>query len=196
MNLLPIIHGRAVSMRLRAVIQLAAVVCLGACSGLAQAVVEYGGATSTAAGAAANLGKLTQALSSSTSLTSTLTRNETNVTNAGQAPSPSAHLPLREVEDVAGGNRRALEAKAGKNAAKLMLRSQPGGAWVFIDGKGVGKTPLLLILAPGAYRLEMLIPQRESSLKQVDLLPKETREVLLTLAPRYPNHVELSWQRQ
>jgi len=76
-----------------------------------------------------------------------------------------------------------------------MLRSQPDGAWVLINGKGVGKTPLLLILAPGVYRVEMHIAQREISQRQVDLLPKETREVLLTLAARYPSRVEVSWQR-
>jgi hypothetical protein len=94
-----------------------------------------------------------------------------------------------------GGNRRTLEAKAGKDAAKMMLRSQPDSAWVFINGKGVGKTPLLLILAPGVYHVEMHITQRESSQKQIDLLPKETRQVLLTLAARYPNSIEVSWQR-
>jgi len=193
MNSYPITHRRMVLGWQLTLLQLATVVFLCAGSAAAQAVVEYAGAVASVGGGAASLGKLTQALSSSTSLTPSLTRSETNT---GQPASSSAHLPLREVQDVVGENRRALEAKAGKNAAKLMLRSQPGGAWVFIDGKGVGKAPLLLILAPGVYRLEMLIPQRESSLKQVDLLPKETREVLLTLAPRYPNHVELSWQRQ
>jgi hypothetical protein len=100
------------------------------------------------------------------------------------------------VEDVMGGNRRALEAKAGKDAAKVMLRSQPDGAWVLIDGKGVGKTPLLLILAPGVYKVEMHITQREPSQQRVDVLAKETREVLLTLPARYPTHVEVSWQRR
>jgi hypothetical protein len=171
-------------------VQLATMVFLCASSAAAQAVVEYAGAVSAVGGGAASLGKLSPAHLPIGSLTSSLTTTETRAEQT-----PSAHLPLRDVEDVMGGNRRALEAKAGKDAAKMMLRSQPDGAWVFINGKGVGKTPLLLILAPGVYRVEMHIAQRESSQNQVDLLPKETREVLLTLAARYPNRVEVSWQR-
>ena len=52
-------------------------------------------------------------------------------------------------------NRKALEDQAGKNAAKLMLRSVPDKSSVRIDGKPVGKTPLLLIVQPGVYVVEM-----------------------------------------
>jgi hypothetical protein len=171
-------------------VQLAGMVFLCAGSAAAQAVVEYAGAVSAVGGGAASLEKLSPAHQPISSLTSSLATPEIRV-----EPTPSAHLPLRDVEDVMGGNRRTLEAKAGKDAAKMMLRSQPDSAWVFINGKGVGKTPLLLILAPGVYHVEMHITQRESSQKQIDLLPKETRQVLLTLAARYPNSIEVSWQR-
>jgi hypothetical protein len=171
-------------------VRLSTVIFLCASSAAAQAVVEYAGTVAAVGGGAASLGKLSPAHPPIGSLTSSLAAPEIRVEQT-----PSAHLPLRDVEDVMGGNRRALEAKAGKDAAKMMLRSQPDGAWVLINGKGVGKTPLLLILAPGVYRVEMHITQRESSQKQLDLLPKETREVLLTLAARYPNRVEVSWQR-
>lgn len=187
---LPIIHDKAISRWGRALIQFAAVVCLGACYASAQALAGYGGAVATVGGSASSLGKASPARLPISSLTSSLTETETGVEQT-----PSAHLPLRVMEDVVGGNRRALEAKAGKDAAKVMLRSQPTGAWVMIDGKGVGKTPLLLVLAPGAYKVEMHITQRESSQRQVDLLPKETLEVLLTLAARYPAYLEVSWQR-
>jgi len=170
-------------------VQLATTVFLCAGSAAAQAVVEYAGAVSAVGGGAASLGKLSLPHPAS-SLTASLAGPQIRAEQTS-----SAHLPLRDVEDVMGGNRRALEAKAGKDAAKMMLRSQPDGAWVFINGKGVGKTPLLLIVAPGVYRVEMHITQRESSQKQLDLLPKETREVLLSLAARYPNRVEVSWQR-
>jgi len=185
----PIIHDRATSKWGRAVIELAAMVCLGACYASAQALAGYGAAVATVGGGASSLGKLSPARLPIGSLTTSLSQTDTR----GEQ-TPSAHLPLRMSEDVVGGNRRALEAKAGKDAAKVMLRSQPDGAWVLIDGKGVGKTPLLLIMAPGVYKVEMQITQRESSQKQVDLLPKETREVRLTLPARYPSHVELSWQ--
>ena len=190
MNSYPITHRRMVSDWQLTLVQLATMVFLCASSAAAQAVVEYAGAVAAVGGGTASLGVLSPAHPAIGSLTSSLTTPETRVEQA-----PSAHLPLRDVEDVMGGNRRALEAKAGKDAAKMMLRSQPDGAWVLINGKGVGKTPLLLILAPGVYRVEMHIAQRESSQKQVDLLPKETREVLLPLAARYPSRVEVSWQR-
>jgi len=172
-------------------IQLASIVFLCASSAAAQAVVEYAGSVAAVGGGAASLEKLSPAHPPTNSLTSSLATPEIRVEQTS-----SAHLPLREVEDVIGGNRRTLEAKAGKDAAKVMLRSQPDGAWVLINGKGVGKTPLLLIVAPGVYNVEMHITQRESSQKRVDLLPKETREVLLSLAARYPNRVEVSWQRR
>ncbi len=190
MNSYPTTHRRMASGWQLTLVQLATMVFLCASSAAAQAVVEYAGAVASVGGGAASLEKLSPAHLPTGSLTSSLTTAETKAEQT-----PSAHLPLRDVEDVMGGNRRVLEARAGKDAAKMMLRSQPDGAWVLINGKGVGKTPLLLILAPGVYRVEMHIAQRESSQKQVDLLPKETREVLLTLAARYPNRVELSWQR-
>ena len=190
MNSYPTTHKRMASGWQITLVRLATMVFLCASSAAAQAVVEYAGSVAAVGGGTASLGKLSPARLPAASLTPSLTPPEIRMEQT-----PSAHLPLRDVEDVMGGNRRALEAKAGKDAAKMMLRSQPDGAWVFINGKGVGKTPLLLILAPSVYRVEMHVAQRESSQEQVDLLPKETREVLLTLAARYPNRVEVSWQR-
>jgi hypothetical protein len=190
MNSYPTTHRRMASGWQLTLVQLASIVFLCASSAAAQAVVEYAGSVAAVGGGAASLGKMSPAHLPTNSLTSSLATPEIRVEQTS-----SAHLPLREVEDVIGGNRRALEAKAGKDAAKVMLRSQPDGAWVLINGKGVGKTPLLLIVAPGVYRVEMHITQRESTQKQVDLLPKETREILLSLGARYPNRVEVSWQR-
>lgn len=148
-------------------VRLAAVVCLGAGNATAQAIVEYGGAASSAA----------------------------SITVAGAEKAAPALLPMRSAADIVGANRRALELGAGKDAAKLMLRSAPNGAWVRIDGKDIGKTPVLLVVAPGVYKVEMEEAQMESSRREVKLLPKETQEVLLTLKSRYPTHIELSWPR-
>lgn len=146
--------------------RLTVVVFLGAGHGAGQAIVEYGGAVSSVGG-----------------------------TVSGAGTEASAHLPLRSVQDIVGANRRTLEAQAGKDAAKLMLRSVPKSAWVRIDGKPVGRTPLLLQVAPGVHKVEMEGVQRESVQKQVKLLPKERREIQLTLESRYPTHVEMSWPR-
>jgi hypothetical protein len=104
-----------------------------------------------------------------------------------QAKSPyitaSDGVPVDEV------NRKALEEHAGPEGGKLLVRSVPSGARVFVDDNYVGHTPLLLIVAPGKYRIQMQGPGEESGEKTVDLSPKETREVALTLTARYPNHV-------
>ena len=90
-------------------------------------------------------------------------------------------------------NRKALEDQAGKNAAKVMLRSVPDKSSVRIDGKPVGMTPLLLVMPPGVYVVEMEGgPRMAYGRRQVDLLPKESREVVLDLKPRYPVSLNLS----
>ena len=95
--------------------------------------------------------------------------------------------------DTETANRKALEDQAGKNAAKLMLRSVPDKSSVRIDGKPVGTTPLLLVMPPGVYVVEMEGgPRKAYGRRQVDLLPKESREVVLDLKPRYPVSLNLS----
>jgi hypothetical protein len=146
-------------------VRLALAVCLGAGNAAAQAMVEYGGAIAHA-----------------------------GVSSAGAGKAASAQQqPMRTVVDAVAANRRALEARAGKDAAKLTLRSAPTSAWVWIDGKEIGMTPLQLVVAPGVYKVEMKGRQMDFGRKQVDLHPKETREVLLTLEPLYPTHVQLTW---
>jgi len=165
-------------------------VCFSSGNAAAQAAAEYGSAVGGVGVAASG------AMKSAAAALQPLHATIAGVNDAEADKTPSAHLPLRVLEDPVGDNRRALEAKAGKDAAKLMLRSAPNGASVRIDGKEVGETPLLLIVPPGAYKVEMASVQRETARKQVDLLPKETREVLLDLPSRYPTHVAVSWHRQ
>ena len=156
----------------RRVLLLIAVVALG--SGLlrAQAAVEYGGAVSKSGGAA---------VSAPHAASPADTANGVNF----------VHLPARSGPAAEELNRRALETHAGKDAAKLMLRSLPSKSAVRINGKVVGKTPVLLILAPGAYKIEMEGDRMSSAEKQVDLLPHETREVTMALESRYPARVQL-----
>ena len=156
--------GLAASRWRRGLVLLGLAVCLGAGNAAAQAMVEYGGAVASA-----------------------------SVSSTGAGKTASVQQPMRAVVDAVAANRRALEARAGKDGAKLMLRSAPNHAWVWIDGKEVGITPLQLVVAPGAYKVEMKGRQMDFGRKQVDLHPKETREVLLTLESRYPTHVEMTW---
>jgi hypothetical protein len=106
-----------------------------------------------------------------------------------QDPAKSQHLaaPLGPPSDLV--NRQALEQHAGKNACKLLLRSTPSTAQVFVDGAFVGNSPLELVVAPGKYQIEMKGQRLDSARRVVDLLPRETREVALSLTARYPTHV-------
>ena len=113
------------------------------------------------------------------------------VAAAPQKTAASPHLPAQHGEPVHVRNRRALEARAGEDAGQLLLRSVPAGAQLWINGAPVGNSPLLLTLAPGSYVVEMRGERMEISEKQVDLLPKEHRDVVLTLRQRYPARVRL-----
>ena len=114
------------------------------------------------------------------------------------ALSNAAGDPNRPRHDVAPSgpppevlNRQALERRAGKDACKLLLRSTPTAAHVYVDGVLVGDSPLLLFVAPGKYRIEMRGRRMDFGEHAVDLLPRETREVVVSLASRYPTWVSV-----
>jgi hypothetical protein len=154
----------------------------------AQAAAEYGsivtGKSATAgtgAGIAARANRLDSALSQG--------KKNSSVSVAGnQAP-----VAAGTEKNPAVANRLAFEQGAGQNAATLSLKSLPVTAAVRINGKAVGKTPLQMLLAPGTYKIEMEGPRMEAAKQQVELSPKETREIELQLsaAPRYPSHITL-----
>lgn len=103
----------------------------------------------------------------------------------------SPHLLVATVPRPEFANRRALEQNAGKHPAKLLIRSTPSAAQVWINGMVVGTTPLLLMVAPGEYRTELRGPRMEYGERWVDLLPDETRTVTLPLSARYPTHATM-----
>jgi len=100
----------------------------------------------------------------------------------------SAHLAASTGPRPEVVNRQALEQRAGRDACKLLLRSRPSAAGVWIDGAFVGSAPMLLVLPPGKYKLELRGARSQYAAQVIDLLPRETREVALTLAIRYPTH--------
>ena len=106
-----------------------------------------------------------------------------------QDPAKPQHLaaPLGSPSDLP--NRQALEQHAGKNACKLLLHSTPAAARVFVDGAFVGNSPLELVVAPGKYQIEMRGQRLDSARRVVDLHPRETRDVAISLTERYPAHV-------
>jgi PEGA domain len=140
----------------------------------AQGTAEYGGAT-------ASMGAV-----------------GTGVRPTGVLTTPSAGkpnditLPARSGPPPEVVNRQALEKQAGKVAAKLLLRSAPGNARVWLDGKFVGRTPLLLLVPPGAHRVLMLGDRQEHAEEQISLLAHETRDMELRLEERYPTTLGLT----
>lgn len=113
---------------------------------------------------------------------------------AGSAARPGSkfkYLPARSGEPVDAANRKELERQAGSDAGKLLLRANSAPAAAWINGKLVGNTPLLLLLAPGQYRVELRGARSEFAQGTVDLLPNETRELVMELEQRYPSQVRL-----
>ena len=105
---------------------------------------------------------------------------------ASPGPAGSAHLIASSGPPADVKNRQALEQNAGPTAAKLLIRSVPTAANVWIDGAYVGKTPMLLILAPGKYQVKLRDQRQDYAESNIDLLPRETREYGPTLTVRYP----------
>jgi PEGA domain len=139
----------------------------------AQALAETAGATSVSAGTTAAVAKT---LNFATS-------------KIEASPAASQHLQASAGPSPQVVNRRALEEHAGRDASKLLIRSTPPSSQVWIDDKFVGNTPILLILAPGKYRVSFRGSRMESGEQSVDLLPRETRDLALSLSAHYPTKV-------
>jgi hypothetical protein len=139
----------------------------------AQAVAETAGATSVSATAASSMKPATMP----------------KFPAAASGATSSAHLIASSGPPPEETNRHELEVHAGKDAGKLLLRATPVDAKIWIDGKIVGKTPLLLVLAPGKYEIEMRGARGETAKNTVDLLPRETRELPMKLHLLYPGRV-------
>lgn len=150
---------------------------LGLLSWLASAPLY---AQDAAEGAAAN----------STSGTATVNVKIVTVpTQPAEDKSKSPHLIVSGAPQPEIANRRTLEQNAGKHPCKLLIRAASSIAQVWISGMFVGSTPLLLMVAPGEYQVELRGPRMERARSAVDLLPDETRVVTLALAARYPTRV-------
>jgi hypothetical protein len=166
-----------------------AIALLSARPTAAQAAAEYGHiATGTSASTTGISKKLDSAANK---LDSALPQIKQK--SSAPAASNQAAVATGSEKSLADANRRGLEEAAGPNAATLSLKSLPVKAAVRINGKPVGQTPLQLSLAPGTYHIEMEGPRMEAGKQQLDLSPKETRQVELQLsaAPRYPSHITL-----
>lgn len=157
-----------------------------ACVASAQAVAEAAGATANSSMAASGIKMpvlpTIQPPKPNSSSTSASSGPQVVGKDSAFMIAPSGPPP----EEV---NRKDLEENAGPNAGKLFLRSVPDHAIVFINGKIVGKTPLLLVVPPGKYDVEMRGPRQGNGSQTVGLLPKEMQKVVIKLKERYPSTV-------
>ena len=103
----------------------------------------------------------------------------------------SPNLVLSTGASAAETNRNALESDSGKHAARLLLRSTPGNAEVFVNDLTVGRTPLLLLVPPGKYKVSMRGDRQESGDQTVGAMADETQVVLIHLKSRYPSSITL-----
>jgi hypothetical protein len=101
----------------------------------------------------------------------------------------SAFITARKGPPPEEVNRKELEENAGPNGGKLLLRSVPGGADIFINGRLVGQTPMLIVIAPGKYKIDMRGARQESGTKTIGLPPRDTQTVVIDLKQRYPSQV-------
>lgn len=148
----------------------------------AQAIAEAAGATSVAGAVASGIKPI--------NLPKFPTVAGPSGSGGGYGSSP--HLIANSGPAPEVTNRQALQARAGKDAGKVLLRATPVEAQVWVDGKIVGKTPLLLVLPPGKYEVEMRGARGETGKGSVDLLPRETREMAIKLELLYPGRVKLT----
>lgn len=133
---------------------------------------------------------LSSASSSASAGQSTLSPSQEKAAPGGGATATSP-VPPREEESVEARNRKTLESTAGKTPGKLLIRSATTKARIWVANKLVGETPLLMMLAPGQYKVELRGPRMEYAKGEVDLLPNESRELILKLEQRYPSNVKL-----
>ena len=114
-------------------------------------------------------------------------------TAASPKPNAGGSLIAPSGPSPAEVNRKNFEINAGRDAGKVLFRSDPSDAQVFVNHLLVGHTPLLMFLAPGEYGLDMQGPRQETGRRTVGVMPKETQTVLIDLNQRYPATVSLRW---
>jgi hypothetical protein len=107
------------------------------------------------------------------------------------AKKTSSNLIATSGPPPADVNRKALESNSGPHAARLLLRSVPTNAEVFVNDLTVGRTPLLLVVSPGKYKIGMRGERQEWGDQAVGAMADETQVVLIHLKSRYPSSIKL-----
>lgn len=123
------------------------------------------------------------------SMGSLATQSSSSPNSTKQGTSP--HILQRSGPPPSDVNRKQFEDNAGAAAGKLLVRSVPSGADVFVDGLLVGQTPMLMVIAPGPHKVEMRGARDDSGHASVQVVAKETRTVAVELKQRYPSSILL-----
>jgi hypothetical protein len=106
-------------------------------------------------------------------------------------PTLSPHILERSGPPPDEVNRKEFEENAGEKAGKLLLRSVPDGADIFVNDLLVGRTPLLMVIAPGQYKVAMRGTRDDLGHASVGVMPKETHTITIDLKQRYPASISL-----
>jgi PEGA domain-containing protein len=126
------------------------------------------------------------------SVTTTTSTGDTKTVLAAPSTvdaSKSPHLKATNGPAPEDVNRKALEENAGKDAGKILVRTTPSHARIYINGAFVGYTPQLFVVPPGKYKVELRGARDNHAERTVGLLPNGTEEVSMDLAARYPSKV-------
>ena len=84
--------------------------------------------------------------------------------------------------NLASGDHVELHVRLDPGLGKLVLYSNPRGAWVEVDGRRRnGKTPLMLVLPSGPHEVAMGMDERRAASEQVVVVADESRDVRLDL---------------
>jgi hypothetical protein len=156
---------------------------VGAHAAQGQTVAESAG-TASSSRMAAQAGKAPTFASGSAAKQSAPPPN-----SAKQTPSP--HIVERNGPPLDEVNLKQFEDHAGEKGGKLMLLSTPSGADIFINDLLVGRTPLLMAITPGPYKVEMRGARDDTGHAHVGIVPLETRTVAIDLKQRYPSSISL-----
>jgi PEGA domain len=116
---------------------------------------------------------------------------DTKVASSRKRTSNSLIVPSGPPPDEV--NRKKFEENAGKDAGRVLIRSVPSGASIFLNHMLVGNAPLLLFLAPGKYDVEMRGERQQSGHRILAVIAKQTQTVVIDMNRRYPSRVSLRW---
>ena len=144
---------------------------------------------------AAEYGSITSAATVSASAARAKISQKVNIFSPpkSEKKGASVHLLVPMNFSAEPGTRpaRAEGTETKEEMGSLLLRSVPTGAQIWIDGKLMGTTPLLLILAPDRYNIEVLGKRLERAKKGVYLRANDRQQLMFSPSPRYPRRVRL-----